>query len=276
MVSPFIVGLNPAQGNVSKPGTEFRDPRVDDVTRTAWIDGDSFDLQGLAERFQEGETRIGRQGCDYYVTSSLMDAAHDDLEANAIAAKVICRMNALGRLSDPNFRSVMLSRYTDDSGKSHVVGAMAATVATVRMSATGTVTHPDETSLPAELSPWPDYLALAERDPAVGEALDIITRTENLGWDSLYKMHEIVRDAIRPDKIHQRGWATQSRRFGVHRVGEPARRKRTRRTPRPQLRLLAPPNDDDRSRAQVRGRSRLGLFGLFDLTQPMRGGTREG
>jgi hypothetical protein len=74
---------------------------------------------------QSGDITIAREGDDYYLTSLKIDAAPDDVQANDIAAKIIGRINALGRMNDPNFRPVKLSRYTDDTGRSVVVGTMA-------------------------------------------------------------------------------------------------------------------------------------------------------
>jgi hypothetical protein len=106
---------------------------------------------------------------------------------------------------------VTLSRYTDDTGQTHVFGAMAATMATVRMHAAGTVTHADGTTPPSPPSPWPDYLALAEANGDVAETLEIIVRTEQLGWGELFKIHEIVCRSIEPMTIVKLGWTTDNR-----------------------------------------------------------------
>jgi hypothetical protein len=169
------------------------------MTRKAWLAGHQFHLEALAERLQHGDSTIQREGNEYYLTSVEIDAAPDNAHANEIAAKIIRRINALGRTHDPNFRPVNLSRYTDDTGRSHVFGAMAATVATIRIQAAGTVTRPDGTVAPNPPSPWPDYLALADKDPVVAEALEIIARAETLGWDDL-------REAVKPDTIITLGW----------------------------------------------------------------------
>jgi hypothetical protein len=178
------------------------------VTRNAWIEGDQFDLQALAEHLQSGDITVVRKGDDYYLTSPEIDAAPDDAQANDIAAKIIGRINALGRIHDPNFRPVKLSRYTDDTGQSVVVGAIGATTAPARMRATGTVTRSDGTVVPDSPSPWPDYLALADKEPVVAEVLEIVKHPEPLGWDDLWKLFEIIREAVKPGTIITLGWTT--------------------------------------------------------------------
>ncbi|AGB21651.1 hypothetical protein Mycsm_01232 [Mycobacterium sp. JS623] len=89
-----------------------------------------------------------------------------------IASRLIGQINALGRIHDPNFRRVTLSRCTDDNGQPHVFGAIGVTLVTVRMRATTTVTYADGTTPPTPPSPWPAYLTLAVNDLTVAEALE--------------------------------------------------------------------------------------------------------
>ena len=180
------------------------------MTRKAWLEGSDFDLQELAERLRSGDTRVVREGDLYYLTAREIDAAPDDIQANEIAAALIDRINALGRATDPNFQRVKMSGYTDETGRNVVVGTMGATVANVRFRATATVTRPDGTAVPEPPSPWPGRLALAATNPEVAEALKIMDRAEPLGWVELYKIHEIIRDAIKPDKVADRGWTDKA------------------------------------------------------------------
>jgi hypothetical protein len=53
-------------------------------------------------------------------------------------------------------------------------------------------------------------LALAATHPEVAELLNIMGRVQPLGWVELYKVHEIIRDAIQPKKIHELGWAAKA------------------------------------------------------------------
>lgn len=181
------------------------------MTRKAWLAGDQFDLEALARFLPHGDNIIQRDGDEYYLASPDMDAAGNDVQANEIAAKTISRINALGRIHNASFRPVTLSRYTDDTGQTHVFGAMAATLATVRMHAAGTVTYPDGSVPVSPPSPWPDYLALATTNDHVARALDIMSRAEPLGWVELYKVHEIIRRDIEPKKVREMGWTTNGR-----------------------------------------------------------------
>jgi hypothetical protein len=90
---------------------------------------------------------------------------------------------------------------------------MAATVATVRFQAAGTVTRPDGTVVANPPSPWPDYLAIATANDHVARALELMSRTESLGWFELYKVHEIIRRDIEPKGkgLHKMGWTTKAR-----------------------------------------------------------------
>jgi hypothetical protein len=183
------------------------------VTRKAWIETDQFDLEAVAAHLQSGDITVVREGDGYYLTSPEIDAAPDDAKANEIIAKIINRINALGRIHDANFRPVKLRRYTNESGQTVITGVMAATVATVRFQAAGIVTRPDGTVVPNPPSLWPDYLAIATANDHVARALELMSRTESLGWVELYKVHEIIRRDIEPKGkgLHEMGWTTKAR-----------------------------------------------------------------
>jgi len=67
---------------------------------------------------------------------------------------------------------------------------MADTVATVRFQPL--VTRPDGTVVSNPPSPWPDHLAIATANDHVARALELMSRTESLGWVELYKVHEVA------------------------------------------------------------------------------------
>ncbi|HEX3288697.1 MAG TPA: hypothetical protein VHT50_29510 [Mycobacterium sp.] len=157
------------------------------MTRKAWITSDPFDLEAVARRLQAGDVTVAREGDEYYLTSPDIDAAADDQEANDIGAKIIGRINALGRMGDPNFRLVKLSRYTNEAGQNVVVGRMGPTLATVRTHATATVTQPDGTAADSPPSPWPTYLDLANTNEHVARVQEIIGREERSAGSSCTK-----------------------------------------------------------------------------------------
>jgi hypothetical protein len=180
------------------------------VNRKAWLDGDAFDLERVAEHLQAENARVAREGEEYYLTSPAIDAAPDDQHANEVAIKIIAEINALGRMHDVNFRPLKLSRYTDDEGQNVSTGVIGVTLAKVRAHVTATVTRPDGTTPQSPPSPWPNYLALAATNKHVARALEIMSRTEPLGWVELYKVHEIVRRDVEPDKLDAIGWTTKA------------------------------------------------------------------
>jgi hypothetical protein len=59
-------------------------------------------------------------------------------------------------------------------------------------------------------SPWPHRFALAAIHPDVAEVLDIMGSSEPLGFFELYKVHEIIHDAIKPKRIAELGWASKA------------------------------------------------------------------
>jgi hypothetical protein len=70
------------------------------------------------------------------------------------------------------------------------------------------VTGTDGQPVPPEPSPWPDRLALASTHPDVAEVLEIMGRALPLNWDDLWKVFEIVREAVKPDTIVTLSWTT--------------------------------------------------------------------
>lgn len=77
---------------------------------------------------------------------------------------------------------------------------------------TVTATAPDGTPVPPRHSPspWPGRFALATSNPDVAEVLEIYGRPEPPGWSDLYKIHEIIRDSIKPQKIPDLGWGEKA------------------------------------------------------------------
>lgn len=212
------------------------------MTRKAWLEGDRFNFDELTQHFATGDVRVVRDAEEdgYYLTAPEIDAALDDHQANEIIARIISRINVLGRILESNFRPVKLSRYTDDTGKSVITGTMAATVATVRVRLTGTVTYPDGTTPPSPPSPWPDYLALAATNPDVTDVLERMDKNHvPLGWGDLFKIHEKIQDSIN-GSIPKMGWASKADddAFGASAnrsdvSGKDARHARTEKGPPP-------------------------------------------
>jgi hypothetical protein len=105
-----------------------------------------------------------------------------------------------------DFRPVKLSgKYTDSNGNAHFFVSVTNEIR-IRGSAAGFVLGPHGQPTPNPPSPWPDRFALAETNSDIAEALEIMGRTEPLGWDELWKVFEIIREAVKPDTIVTLGW----------------------------------------------------------------------
>jgi len=113
-------------------------------------------------------------------------------------------------VKNADFRPVKLSgKYTTTDGKNHHFAA-ANLEARARATAAAVVIGPDGQPKPDRHRPGLAGLQFASTRPEVAEVLDIMGRAEPLGWVDLYKVHEIIRDAIKPKKIYKLGWATKA------------------------------------------------------------------
>lgn len=102
-------------------------------------------------------------------------------------------------------------KYTDSNGNEHHFLYPPAAEIRMRAWAAGVVTTSDGTIVPDPPSPWPDRFSVAEGNSDVAEALEIMGHAaEPLGWDDLWKLFEIIREAIKPDNIVGMGWTTQA------------------------------------------------------------------
>jgi hypothetical protein len=182
------------------------------VTIKAWLEGHEFDLENLAELLAAGDVRVVRDDAEnaYYLTAPEIGNPPDVNRFDIPAERLIVRVNGLGRARSADFRPVKLSgKYTTPDGK-NIHFAAANLEVRARITASAVVVGPDGQPQPQPPSAWSARLALAATCPDVAEALDIMGGALPLGWGELYKVHEIVRDAIKPEKIYKLKWATKS------------------------------------------------------------------
>jgi hypothetical protein len=182
------------------------------VTTKAWLEGHQFDLQDLAELLAEGDVRVVHDEAEdaYYLTAPEIDNPPSGTTFYEAAEQLIGRINGLGRVGSADFRPVKLTgRYGTPNGD-HIVVSAGTSEIRIRGSAAAVVIGPAGHPEPAPPLPWPGRFVLAATHPEVAEVLEIMGRAEPLGWIVLYKVHEIVRDAIKPDRIPDRGWATRA------------------------------------------------------------------
>lgn len=169
------------------------------MRRKVWLEGDGYYLQPLPECLSNGDNVIQLEDGRYVLTSTEIDAAPDHAEANAIAARIITRLNAIGRINDLDFRPMRLNQYFDENGQNQIVGTCHVTLPRMRCG---------DASYPAGAS---NYLRLAEENPHVGRVLTIFAHNDDLDWYDLYKIHEIIRRDVEPQKLDGLGWTTASR-----------------------------------------------------------------
>ncbi|MFL0179630.1 hypothetical protein [Mycobacterium sp. SMC-15] len=177
----------------------------------AWLDGDPADLDALARLLPDGDTRVvhdaERDG--YYLTAPEIDNPPTGQAYYEVAKALVVTVNGFARATNTTLRPVKLKGSFSEGASEHQV-IFLESVAELRIQVgrpTITVTKPDGTVVPSPPPRGPGRFAAASKHPDTVEALEIMGQSQQLGWVELYKIHEIIRDAIMPDKIHELGWA---------------------------------------------------------------------
>lgn len=182
------------------------------MTVKAWLDGDRFDLETLAYLFAVGKVQVvyDDDRNSYYLTAPDIDNPSEDGRFDIPAESLIRRMNGLARIYSSGYRPVkLIARYTDSNGRDYqfISPTGIASRAAVGVPTVSNAGDP----MPDPPSPWLDRLALADSNDDVAEVLNILGgQSESLGWVDLYKIHEIIRDSIKPKKIPDLGWADKA------------------------------------------------------------------
>jgi len=152
------------------------------VTAKAWLEGHQFDLDDLAELLATGDVRVVREDDAYYLTAPEIDNPPEAGRFDKPAERLMGNINGLGRVRSADFRPVKLSgKYTDSNGNEHLIVSPAPAELRLRMSAAGVVLGPHGKPMPEPPSPWPSRLALAETNPEVAEALELMSRADQRG-----------------------------------------------------------------------------------------------
>jgi hypothetical protein len=102
-------------------------------------------------------------------------------------------LNGLGRLLNPGFELIALTRAFTTNGDVTATAATAHLVARSHLTATAVVFGPDGGPVPQPPSAATSYLELAARNPHVAELLKIMGRGEALGWEDLYHVDEVIK-----------------------------------------------------------------------------------
>ena len=177
----------------------------------AWLDGHGFDLETLNELFREGDPLVAQNSTDgYYLEASALQDSNGQLNADA-AEPLMKRINGVARAADQGFRPVRLrGRYTAPDGTMSVV--ILADAAEGRSKVRGVAkVLVNGAPVPEPPPKGPRYVKLAEQDPDVADVLRVLGQPGPLDWYDIYKVWEIVEQAIGGSKqVEARGWATEA------------------------------------------------------------------
>lgn len=126
------------------------------MTKKVWLEGHLFDLQDLASLLASGDTRVVREGDEFYLTSFDIDNPPQGVEYYRAAEQVLISVNGLGRVNKSDFRPVALSGRCTEGDSQHVFIRVPSIQNRARMGTpTVAVTNSDGTVVPNEPSPWP-------------------------------------------------------------------------------------------------------------------------
>ena len=210
------------------------------MTMKAWLTGHEFDLQDLVDLLPSGDVRVVREDDDddFYLTSPEIDNPPEGMAFHDAAEQLITKINGLARVKNPSFQPVALSdRYSEGEGQPIVVRAAPFQARGRLGTPTVTVTRPDGTIVPDEPSPWPARFAATASHPDLAEALEVMGRPKLLWWSDLYWVFEIIRDSVKPDEIHELGWATKTEVSSFTGSAQKARHARSSAAPKKPMSL---------------------------------------
>jgi hypothetical protein len=173
----------------------------------ARLDGHEFDLQDLADWLPSGDIRVAKDDMGYYLSAAVIDNPPEGKTFYEAAHDLLPIVNGMGRLKSAKFRPVKLDGRYQDGEKRHTVVGVGTIEVRSRVHAVGIITGPDGKVKPQPPTPGIAYAGLTGR-PEVAEALTILA-TPAGGWVELYKVYEIIRDAVSPIPLDKSGLATK-------------------------------------------------------------------
>lgn len=175
------------------------------MTARATLTGNQFDLDALVALFPIGDPRVVRTGDETFLeASALDDALHakDGARLIEVAGGYLKRMNGAAALCDASYRPVVLANQFHRDNHRHINiidevrgrDSVGVVFAEVRLSATATMLVG---GVPAVLPPeGPKLLTRAAVHRDVDELLALIGSVDALGWDTMWKAMEIIRQAV--------------------------------------------------------------------------------
>jgi hypothetical protein len=177
------------------------------VTMKARLDGHEFDLQDLADWLPAGNIRVAKDDVGYYLSATDIDNPPEGKTFYEAAQALLPIVNGIGSLKSAKFRPVKLDGQYQDGEKQHTVVGVGTIETRSRVHAVGIITGPDGKVKPQPPPPGIAYAELSAR-PEVAEALMFLA-TPGEGWVELYKVYEIIRDAVKPVALDKSGLATK-------------------------------------------------------------------
>ncbi|OHU33597.1 hypothetical protein BKG79_22205 [Mycobacteroides chelonae] len=139
-----------------------------------------------------------REGHEFYLTAPSIDNPSVGVAYYDAADRLLDTLVGLARVNNPNVQPVSASgRCTEGDLQSYVVRPKPAEIRVGGGTPTVTVTNPEGNvvNVPEVRSPWPGWLATAQSQPEIVEALTIMARPA-LEWPDLYNVFEIIRASV--------------------------------------------------------------------------------
>jgi hypothetical protein len=170
----------------------------------AWPEGRTVDLEVLSELFSKDDPLVAKDASGrYYLESSRIEGTDGRPDDDAVEA-LVTLINGIARSKKHGFRPVNRGRYTAPDGVEHIVvkGGLEMAAYGLKASGGGPATP--------ELVWGVLCMSVANQGPDVDEALRILSKSEPLGWGDMYKVWEIVREAVGgPKQVKRVGLATE-------------------------------------------------------------------
>lgn len=194
---------------------------------TVWaeLDGHPFDLQALAGHFPAGDPRVVANDEGTFMLADALDEVFGDGgRLVEVAQEQLVQLNGWAALTDAGYRPVRLRNkfhrdreprvdhivVSDEARARDSIAVVMPASIEVRASAFGVATV--QGGIPVQPPPSPGPRHLARHDQNVTDLLAVVGMAERLSWSHLYKVFEIVRDAVGGgnDGLVRTGWTTKA------------------------------------------------------------------
>lgn len=196
------------------------------MTVRAELEGHGFDLAALARHFPSGDPHIVVTDEGTFLEATALDALFDDARRLVDTTNEhLARLNGYAVLADAGYRHVRLrNRFVREGGSTHwhiAVNDEARACDSLTVAVAGTVEARagalDATVVIDGVSvvpPAPEglrHLARVASDKNVDDLFALVGKAENLSWIELYKVFEIIRDAVGDGRrgLIATGWTTK-------------------------------------------------------------------